>query len=156
MFFKLMIHNNCKWSLVLFILFTMSCVYLFEHIYFRSLMWAAYMQFTWWVHGKLGRSVHRVLPACASHLIRTRFIALARGRQDGSIRLTWETWEKISCEMIDVCFVLMLTYTSHSTSQPLEVFSLSDDDLRVITDVFNDNLTTLMKPMERRWKYAAI
>ena len=28
----------------------MSYVYLSEHVYFRSLWWVAYRQFTWWVH----------------------------------------------------------------------------------------------------------
>ena len=55
----------------------MLYVYLSEHIYFRLFRWAVYRQFTSWVHGKLCQRVRRVLPACASHLIKTRFHALA-------------------------------------------------------------------------------
>ena len=38
----------------------------------RSPRWAAYRQFTWWVYGRLDRRVRRVIPACASHRIRTQ------------------------------------------------------------------------------------
>lgn len=42
---------------------------------FRSLRWAAYRQFTWWIHGYLGRRVRRVIPACAVSKIRKTFPA---------------------------------------------------------------------------------
>lgn len=44
-------------------------------IYFRALRWAAYRQFTWWIHGYLGRRVRRVIPTCVVHIIRKRFPA---------------------------------------------------------------------------------
>lgn len=39
----------------------------------KSLRFAAYTQFTWWVYQKLGKGRRRTVPACASHAIRTRF-----------------------------------------------------------------------------------
>ena len=39
----------------------------------RSLRYAAYRQFTWWVHGYLGKSIRRVIPSCAVKKIRAEF-----------------------------------------------------------------------------------
>ena len=44
----------------------------------RSLRYAAYRQFTWWVHGYLGKSIRRVIPSRAVRKIRAEFPA-----QDG-------------------------------------------------------------------------
>lgn len=35
--------------------------------------YASYSQFTWWIHNKLGKGRRRIVPACASHQIRTTF-----------------------------------------------------------------------------------
>ena len=43
----------------------------------RTLRQAAYRQFTWWVHRKLGRAVRRVIPACAVFKIRTTYPELS-------------------------------------------------------------------------------
>jgi hypothetical protein len=39
----------------------------------RTLPLAAYRQFTWWIHTRLGRSVRRVIPACAASRIRHEY-----------------------------------------------------------------------------------
>lgn len=44
------------------------------HIYyFRNYRYAAYRQFTWWVHNRLGRYVRKVIPACAVKEIREAY-----------------------------------------------------------------------------------
>ena len=35
--------------------------------------WAAYRQFIWWIHGRMGRRNRRVIPACVVHSIRKQF-----------------------------------------------------------------------------------
>ena len=40
---------------------------------FRSYRYAAYRQFTWWVHGRLGPNKRYPIPACATHAIRTQY-----------------------------------------------------------------------------------
>ena len=42
-------------------------------ICFRTWRLAAYSQFTWWVHGFLGRKNPRVIPACVVKPIRMEF-----------------------------------------------------------------------------------
>ena len=37
--------------------------------------WLAYTQFVYWVYGKLGRGVRKIVPACAVHKIRKTFPA---------------------------------------------------------------------------------
>ncbi|XP_057295017.1 P2X purinoceptor 7-like [Hydractinia symbiolongicarpus] len=39
----------------------------------KSYRYAAYRQFTWWIHDKLGRHVRRVIPSCAVSRIRAEF-----------------------------------------------------------------------------------
>ena len=40
---------------------------------FRSYRYAAYRQFTWFIHTKLGKGVRRVIPACVVKKIRERY-----------------------------------------------------------------------------------
>ena len=40
---------------------------------YRSLRYAAYTQFTWWVYNKLGKGRRRTVPACVTHKIRKHF-----------------------------------------------------------------------------------
>ena len=39
----------------------------------KSYRYAAYRQFTWWVHDNLGRHVRRVIPSCVVSRIRAEF-----------------------------------------------------------------------------------
>ena len=39
----------------------------------RSMLYAAYRIFTWWVHNRLGRGVRKVIPSCAIWVIRNTF-----------------------------------------------------------------------------------
>lgn len=43
------------------------------HFPFRSYRYASYRQFTWWIHGWLGKKIHRVIPSCAVSKIRGTF-----------------------------------------------------------------------------------
>lgn len=40
---------------------------------FRSYRYAAYRQFTWFAHSRLGKSVRRVIPSCVVMEIRKQF-----------------------------------------------------------------------------------
>ena len=40
---------------------------------YRSFRYAAYRQFTWWVHGHLGKTIRRVIPSCVVMNIRSAF-----------------------------------------------------------------------------------
>ena len=42
-------------------------------LFYRTWRYAAYRQFIWWVHNKLGRNVRRVIPSCAICRIRAEF-----------------------------------------------------------------------------------
>ncbi|XP_057315538.1 uncharacterized protein LOC130656652 [Hydractinia symbiolongicarpus] len=39
----------------------------------KTYCYAAYRQFTWWVHNRLGKSVRRVIPSCAETKIRDAY-----------------------------------------------------------------------------------
>ena len=39
----------------------------------RTYRYAAYRQFTWWIHNKLGRHVRRIIPSCSVLRIRQEF-----------------------------------------------------------------------------------
>ena len=56
-------------------LYDRECAYLppQDNIPNRSLRYAAYRQFTWWVQVKLGRHVRRIIPSCAVSAIRKAF-----------------------------------------------------------------------------------
>lgn len=45
----------------------------FALFYYRTWRLAAYRQFTWWVHGILGKKRRRAIPSCVVHAIRKRF-----------------------------------------------------------------------------------
>ena len=45
----------------------------FVLVKFRTLRLAAYRQFTWWVHTRLGKAVRKVIPSCAVWSIRDAF-----------------------------------------------------------------------------------
>ena len=40
---------------------------------YRSFRYAAYRQFTWWVHGHLGKTIRRVIPSFVVMNIRSAF-----------------------------------------------------------------------------------
>ena len=51
---------------------------------FRSFRYAAYRQFTWWVHGHLGRKIRGVIPSCAVKKIRLSHTGYLEGDDDES------------------------------------------------------------------------
>ncbi|XP_031565199.1 P2X purinoceptor 7-like [Actinia tenebrosa] len=64
----------------------------------NSLRYASYRQFTWWVHGYLGKKIRRVIPACVVSKIRSTFPnpneEYTGFKEDGSevaeVNLAWE------------------------------------------------------------------
>ena len=42
-------------------------------ILFRSSRYAAYRQFCWWVHARLGKGVRKIIPACVVSKIRETY-----------------------------------------------------------------------------------
>ena len=41
--------------------------------FYRTYRYAAYRQFTWWAHNRVGRHIRRVIPACVVKKIREEF-----------------------------------------------------------------------------------
>ena len=49
--------------------------YNFFFLIFRTFRFAAYRQFTFWIHSKLGKRVRRVVPSCVTIRIRNEYPA---------------------------------------------------------------------------------
>ena len=80
----IMIYTICKKLIIWNILF------------YRSYRYAAYRQFTWWVHNRLGRGVRRRIPACVINKIREEFpepdgiyVGFKDGKQTSEIDFSW-------------------------------------------------------------------
>ena len=72
-----------------------SMLLYFCFIYRRTYRYAAYRQFTWWVHDRLGRHVRRVIPSCAVSRIWAEF-----EEEDGNYAV-FQGNDKIASEIVN-------------------------------------------------------